>query len=155
MQQYRVILAQGMILKLDNLIRKGLYLTFLCLLCYHIGEPISHLLIHCPQCHRILIHSSEGLQNMPWVTPPDLVDYYLRGEQQHLLFYKGRLGTYLQQQCIGHLRWKGTIRVFNDVAEPSFQVYRREKEKVVSWTVHCMGSRNVGRSILVQCTGLG
>lgn len=49
------------------------------------------------------------------------------------------------------LIWKEwNIQVFNKTAELSFQVYRREKEKVVSWTVHRMGPSSVGRVALLQ-----
>lgn len=41
-------------------------------------------------------------------------------------------------------------RVFCNGAEPSFQGYRRAKEMIVSWRVHCLGSVSVGRRELVR-----
>lgn len=67
----------GKIVTVDNLTKKGFYLTNVSLMCYKSSESISHLLIHCPYAWEVWSWMPRDF-GMIWVYSMDLV---------HLLFW--------------------------------------------------------------------
>jgi mannosylglycoprotein endo-beta-mannosidase len=65
--------TQGKILTIDNLRRRGVYVTEWCYLCKSAGETVDHILLHCSMARGVW-GNVLSILNYDWVMPRRVVD---------------------------------------------------------------------------------
>lgn len=117
---------------LDVLRWKGLHLPNICLLCYKDGESVFHVLLHCPFTSEVWIALLTDF-GMTWVPSPDVVSV-LSSCQTNAFNLKGKEICQMVPTTVCWSVWlERNNRVFDNYAEPSFQVYRKAKNFLLLW----------------------
>lgn len=134
---------------IDALRRKGLILTNICNLCKKDGESMDHILMHCPFSWEVWFEILRDF-GVRWVCPRDLKSLLAAWRSKA---FSGR-GNKIWRLALAAICWaiwlERNSRVFEGYEEPSFQVYKRAKEKIAFWAPLCKRCEDLRLGDLVR-----
>lgn len=112
----------------DNLIKKGMCLPNICLLCYQEEETANHILLHCPYSKEV----QDAVLNEIGVTQvfPRSIREFFGGWHLRRALLKIRKALSLVLPTVWWSIWlQRNQRVFENNAEPAYNVYRKVKDR--------------------------